>query len=283
MKNTYYIYKLVCDNAIDFLYINFTKNPAQKKRYYKDNSYLIYKVHKNELLYQTIRENGGWDNWRFIVINQVNCTKYEIHSICESYRKQELNYKNNNLENSEQSFRLIRDYSSNITADISNIDIKEIQENTRKYKKIQENTEKYKKIQENSEEKIQENTEKYKKIQENTEKYKKIQENTEKYKKIQENSEEKIQENTEKYKKIQENSEEKIQENTQGNIDNSMNNPKQLCPEANVELSKYHQDLINDIVELKNLNTKKCNISLKTNTENKKLRTFKCKNRVYHE
>jgi hypothetical protein len=245
MKNTYYIYKLVCDNAIDFLYINFTKNPAQKKRYYKDNSYLIYKVHKNELLYQTIRENGGWDNWRFIVINQVNCTKYEIHSICESYRKQELNYKNNNLENSEQSFRLIRDYSSNITADISNIDIKEIQENTRKYKKIQENTEKYKKIQENSEEKIQENTE--------------------------------------KYKKIQENSEEKIQENTQGNIDNSMNNPKQLCPEANVELSKYHQDLINDIVELKNLNTKKCNISLKTNTENKKLRTFKCKNRVYHE
>ena len=81
MSIKYYIYKLVCDNVRDFLYINFTKNPTQKKRYYKDNTYLTYKVHKNEVLYQTIHENGGWDNWRFIIIDEVTCTKYQITPI----------------------------------------------------------------------------------------------------------------------------------------------------------------------------------------------------------
>ena len=147
MNIKYYIYKLVCDNVKGFVYLNFTKNPTQKKRYYKDNTYLTYKVHKNEILYKTIRENGGWDNWRFIVIDEVNCTKYQIHNICDDYRKKEVSYKKENLEKSQQIILTLEDnkYGETIKDNevvlqevkAINLDVSNIQENTRKYKKIQ--------------------------------------------------------------------------------------------------------------------------------------------------
>ena len=166
MSIKYYIYKLVCDNVRDFFYINFTKNPVQKKRYYKDNTYLTYKIHKNEMLYQTIRENGGWGNWRFIVIDEVTCTKYQIHNICENYRKKESSFKNDNLVNTEKKFGTLLNYSFTDTikdnkehikeVKVANLDNSTMQENTRKYKKIQENIKTGAIIQEN----IKENTSK---------------------------------------------------------------------------------------------------------------------------
>ena len=131
MSIKYYIYKLVCDDVQDFLYINFTKNYSQKKRYYKDNSYLTYKIHKNELLYKTIRENGGWENWRFIIIDQVECTKYQINSICEKYRQHE----KANLEKTKTRNINIDSTLNKLKSDILLIEDHKIQEKTIKYNK----------------------------------------------------------------------------------------------------------------------------------------------------
>jgi hypothetical protein len=328
MNIKYYIYKLVCDNVRDFLYINFTKNPTQKKRYYKDNTYLTYKVHKNEVLYQTIRENGGWDNWRFIVIDEVNCTKYQIHNICEDYRKKELSYKKENLEKSQQIIRTVQDYSSKEMKKDNKVDIKEvkvinlddsnIQENTRKYKKIQENTNNEDIIQENTKEIIQENTIDEEIIQKNTKDEEIIQKNTKDEDIIQENTideeiiqkntieiiqentndEEIIQENTNDEESIQENTKESIQENTndEESIQENTNNEENIQEkerndnqelEKNIsvcELSKYHKELTNDLLELKLLNVnigkKHRKHSIKSNTVTKNSKTLKCNRNI---
>ena len=117
-------------------------------------------------MYQTIHENGGWDNWRFIIIDEVTCTKYQIHNICENYRKKESSFKNDNLVNTEKKFGTLLNYSFTDTikdnkehikeVKVANLDNSTMQENTRKYKKIQENIKTGAIIQEN----IKENTSK---------------------------------------------------------------------------------------------------------------------------
>ena len=280
MNIKYYIYKLVCDNVKGFVYLNFTKNPTQKKRYYKDNTYLTYKVHKNEILYKTIRENGGWDNWRFIVIDEVNCTKYQIHNICDDYRKKEVSYKKENLEKSQQIILTLEDnkYGETIKDNevvlqevkAINLDVSNIQENTRKYKKIQENTTNENIMPENTIEIMQENTIEI--IQENTNDEESIQENT--------NNEEIMPENTNNEEIIQEskNNEENIQEKER-NDNQELEKNISVC-----ELSKYHKELTNDLLELKLLNVnigkKHRKHSIKSNTVTKNSKTLKCNTNI---
>jgi len=65
------IYKIFCKNEnVNDLYIGHTTNFYQRKSCHKnacENS-------KNSLydikLYKTIRENGGWDNWKMIQLEE---------------------------------------------------------------------------------------------------------------------------------------------------------------------------------------------------------------------
>ena len=105
-------------------------------------------------MYQTIHENGGWNNWRFIIIDEVTCTKYQIHNICENYRKKESSFKNDNLVNTEKKFGTLLNYSFTDTikdnkehikeVKVANLDNSTMQENTRKYKNRRDYTRKYK-------------------------------------------------------------------------------------------------------------------------------------------
>ena len=146
MDTKYYIYKLACDDVCNFLYINYTKNPTQKKRYYKDNTFLTYKLHKNESLYKTIRENGGWENWRFIIIDEVTCNKYQIHNVCEQYRKIELNsldkFKRDILDCENINSGRLNQHTNRLVKNIKSINIESpnLLENTKIYNKIQKNT-----------------------------------------------------------------------------------------------------------------------------------------------
>ena len=61
---SYYIYKICCDDLPDFVYVGSTKAFRERKRRHRRN--LLNS--RKEKLYNTIRENGGWDNWRMVII-----------------------------------------------------------------------------------------------------------------------------------------------------------------------------------------------------------------------
>ncbi len=63
-KTQYFIYKLVCDDC-DFIYVGSTRSITDRKYQHKKNSKTSeYKV------YRIIREYGGWENWRMVIIEE---------------------------------------------------------------------------------------------------------------------------------------------------------------------------------------------------------------------
>jgi hypothetical protein len=66
---SYYIYKICCDDLPDFVYVGSTKAFRQRKKSQKDCNNENSKKY-NRKLYTTIRENGGWDNWRMVIIEE---------------------------------------------------------------------------------------------------------------------------------------------------------------------------------------------------------------------
>jgi hypothetical protein len=68
------IYKFCCkDTNIKDVYIGHTTNFTQRKSAHKSGCYNEAGVQYNKLLYECIRDNGGWDNWSMIQIEQVEC------------------------------------------------------------------------------------------------------------------------------------------------------------------------------------------------------------------
>ena len=68
------IYKITCiDSSITDLYVGHTTNFVQRKHAHKQSC-----INKNLLsykckLYEVIRNNGGWNNWKMEIINFFNC------------------------------------------------------------------------------------------------------------------------------------------------------------------------------------------------------------------
>ena len=60
---TYYIYKICCDDCPEYVYVGSTKAFRQRKAQHK----LRCKTTDTKL-YNTIRENGGWNNWRMVIL-----------------------------------------------------------------------------------------------------------------------------------------------------------------------------------------------------------------------
>jgi hypothetical protein len=63
----YVIYKICSDDCPDFIYIGSTKNFTNRKCKHKHNcnNGCSFK------LYNKIREYGGWDNWRMVIIDEI--------------------------------------------------------------------------------------------------------------------------------------------------------------------------------------------------------------------
>ena len=78
------IYKICCKNdSIKELYVGHTTNFVQRKCQHKQGQYDINNKCK---LYETIRNNGGWDNWNMEIIDFKNCeNSYEARKIEQSY------------------------------------------------------------------------------------------------------------------------------------------------------------------------------------------------------
>ena len=65
------IYKITCkDETISDAYVGHTTNFVQRKYAHKIG---CVNINNNCKLYQVIRDNGGWENWKMEVIDVINC------------------------------------------------------------------------------------------------------------------------------------------------------------------------------------------------------------------
>ena len=86
-SKNYIIYKIVCDDLPDFIYVGSTSDFNYRKRKHKEVCNRETSKHYHIKLYTTIKDNGGWENWRMIEISKrPNVTKREAEAIEEEYR-----------------------------------------------------------------------------------------------------------------------------------------------------------------------------------------------------
>jgi len=68
----YYIYKIVCnDVSVTDFYVGSTSNIRNRKWDHKSNCNNENCKKYNQKIYQTIRDNGGWDNWRIVILEEM--------------------------------------------------------------------------------------------------------------------------------------------------------------------------------------------------------------------
>ena len=72
------IYKIVCnDLEIKETYVGHTTNMVKRRYSHKSSCNNEKCIHHNYKIYQTIRANGGWDNWSVIQICEFPCKNME--------------------------------------------------------------------------------------------------------------------------------------------------------------------------------------------------------------
>tara|TARA_R110002096_G_scaffold158226_2_gene323526 strand:+ start:933 stop:1559 length:627 start_codon:yes stop_codon:yes gene_type:complete len=71
------IYRIYCkDTNIKFSYIGSTTNIVKRKICHKSSCNNIKSKKYNLKVYKIIRENGGYDNWNFEILETIPCNKY---------------------------------------------------------------------------------------------------------------------------------------------------------------------------------------------------------------
>lgn len=92
------IYKIVCnDLTIDEKYVGSTTNFRQRKSQHKNGCTNKNNKSYNLKLYDTIRNNGGWENWTMIEIEKFPCIDGNQSRSRERFWFEELNCKLNGL------------------------------------------------------------------------------------------------------------------------------------------------------------------------------------------
>ena len=68
------IYKIIhCDPDKDFCYVGHTTNFTERKKCHKISLKYESSSNSKHILYQMIRENGGWDNFKMVFIEKWPC------------------------------------------------------------------------------------------------------------------------------------------------------------------------------------------------------------------
>ena len=71
------IYKITCkDTTINDVYVGHTTNFVQRKHTHKNSCINEKTCNYKCKLYDTIRKNGGWDNWQMEIIGFYNCANH---------------------------------------------------------------------------------------------------------------------------------------------------------------------------------------------------------------
>ena len=86
----YHFYKIVCENLPDYSYVGSTRAFDNRKYQHKSSCNNENSKEYNYKLYQIIRENGGWHNWRMVCIHQEECENKRSAEIKEEQLRVEL-------------------------------------------------------------------------------------------------------------------------------------------------------------------------------------------------
>jgi hypothetical protein len=109
--------KLCCnDLEILFQYIGHTTNFPKRKALHKHNCNNMNSKLYNLKIYQIIRDNGGWDNWSMIMIENFPCNNNLEASMRERYWYEELNGNMNTRKpyrSKEEEKEYIKEYREN--------------------------------------------------------------------------------------------------------------------------------------------------------------------------
>lgn len=86
--NDYKFYKIVClDNSVELCYVGSTANWKARNHQHKNDCNNENSKAYSSKKYQTIRENGGWDNFKMIQIGtREQLTKRQAEQVEEEYR-----------------------------------------------------------------------------------------------------------------------------------------------------------------------------------------------------
>ena len=219
--NDYIFYKIVClDNSVELCYVGSTANWKERQRQHKNNCNNENGKLYNTKIYKTIREYGGWSNFKMIQLGtREQLNKREAEQIEEEYRinlKASLNTIRCYITG-EQKKELRKEYIENNKEKIKE-QRKEYYENNKeekiKYAKNyrENNKEQVKEYRENNKEKMKEYNKNYR---ENNKEYDKeySKNNKEQIKKVKkiysENNKEKMKEYQKEYR---DNNKEKMKE-----------------------------------------------------------------------
>ena len=213
--NDYVFYKIVCiDGDVELCYVGSTANWKERQRNHKRTGNNENDRYYNTKLYKTIRENGGWENFKMIQIGTAEqLTWRKAEQIEEEYRVElKANMNSKRCYVTEEQSKEYRKEKINEWRENNKDKVKayveknkdKIKEQTKEYR--ENNKEKLNVWRENNKEKLKEQTKEYR--ENNKEKIK------EQNKEYRENNKEKINEwrenNKEKIKECRENSKEII-------------------------------------------------------------------------
>ena len=86
--NDYVFYKIVClDNSVELCYVGSTANWKARNHSHKSICNNENSNDYNHKIYKTIRENGGWDNFKMVQLGtREQLTKRQAEQIEEQYR-----------------------------------------------------------------------------------------------------------------------------------------------------------------------------------------------------
>ncbi len=86
------IYKIVCkDVSIPDLYVGHTTNIVKRRSNHKDACCKEHNKEYNHYKYIFIRENGGWDNFEIVLMEDYPCNNVEEATRRERYWIENLN------------------------------------------------------------------------------------------------------------------------------------------------------------------------------------------------
>ncbi len=172
--NNSYIYKICCkDTEIKDIYIGSTTNFTRRKCRHKSSCNNENCRDYNFKLYKFIRENGNFQNWDMVLIEEVKCdNKLQLHKIEREYiekyksslnevipyiteEERKIHKKKYQETNKEKIKKYKKEYNIN-----NKIKLKEKSKEYREYNKIKLK-EKKKKYYENNKERINEHNKKY--------------------------------------------------------------------------------------------------------------------------
>ena len=86
------MYKIVCNNLnIKQTYVGHTTNFTSRKYHHKTHCVNTNDENHNLKVYQFIRENGGWNNWSMLQIEEFSCNNFHEATLRERYWYENLN------------------------------------------------------------------------------------------------------------------------------------------------------------------------------------------------